>query len=43
MAYGQTGSGKTYTMIGSQDGNPTHLKQDPEEGIISKAAKELFK
>lgn len=40
MAYGQTGSGKTYSMIGSQDEDYTHPEQ---EGIIPKAAKELFK
>ncbi|XP_026778733.3 kinesin-like protein KIF25 [Pangasianodon hypophthalmus] len=43
MAYGQTGSGKTYSMIGSQDDDPTHLEQDSQEGIIPKAANELFK
>ncbi|XP_053470273.1 kinesin-like protein KIF25 [Ictalurus furcatus] len=43
MAYGQTGSGKTYSMIGSQDENRTHPDQDSQEGIIPKAAKELFK
>ncbi|XP_043120243.1 kinesin-like protein KIFC3 [Puntigrus tetrazona] len=41
MAYGQTGSGKTHTMIGSED--PTAAVQDSQQGIIPKAANELFK
>uniref|UniRef100_A0A3B5A5G0 Kinesin family member 25 n=1 Tax=Stegastes partitus TaxID=144197 RepID=A0A3B5A5G0_9TELE len=40
MAYGQTGSGKTHTMIGSQDGSG--LQQEAQQGIIPKAAAELF-
>lgn len=43
MAYGQTGSGKTYSMIETQDDDPTHPEQDCLEGIIPKVAKELFK
>ncbi|XP_062857469.1 kinesin-like protein KIF25 [Trichomycterus rosablanca] len=43
MAYGQTGSGKTYTMIGSQQENPTQPDHKSQEGIIPRAANELFK
>ncbi|XP_051952269.1 kinesin-like protein KIF25 isoform X2 [Xyrauchen texanus] len=43
MAYGQTGSGKTHTMIGSQSEEPTAAVQDFQQGIIPKAATELFK
>ncbi|XP_051731115.1 kinesin-like protein KIF25 isoform X1 [Ctenopharyngodon idella] len=43
MAYGQTGSGKTHTMIGSQPEAPTAAVQDSQQGIIPKAANELFK
>uniref|UniRef100_A0A671N8R4 Kinesin family member 25 n=1 Tax=Sinocyclocheilus anshuiensis TaxID=1608454 RepID=A0A671N8R4_9TELE len=43
MAYGQTGSGKTHTMIGSQSEDPTAAVQDSHQGIIPKAANELFK
>uniref|UniRef100_A0A8C1MBJ2 Kinesin-like protein KIF25 n=1 Tax=Cyprinus carpio TaxID=7962 RepID=A0A8C1MBJ2_CYPCA len=43
MAYGQTGSGKTHTMIGSQSEDPTAAVQDTQQGIIPKAANELFK
>ncbi|XP_015200456.2 kinesin-like protein KIF25 isoform X1 [Lepisosteus oculatus] len=38
MAYGQTGSGKSYTMNGS------HSEEEmPHEGIIPRAARELFR
>ncbi|XP_051954931.1 kinesin-like protein KIF25 [Xyrauchen texanus] len=43
MAYGQTGSGKTHTMIGSQSEEPTAVVQDSQQGIIPRAASELFK
>lgn len=43
MAYGQTGSGKTHTMIGSQPEAPRAAVQDSQQGIIPKAANELFK
>ncbi|XP_056621213.1 kinesin-like protein KIF25 [Triplophysa dalaica] len=43
MAYGQTGSGKTHTMIGSQSEGPTAAVKDSQQGIIPKAADELFK
>ncbi|KAF4099597.1 kinesin-like protein KIF25 isoform X1 [Onychostoma macrolepis] len=43
MAYGQTGSGKTHTMIGSRSEDPTAAVQDSQQGIIPKAANELFK
>lgn len=43
MAYGQTGSGKTYSMIGSQDEDRIHPEHVSQEGIIPKAANELFK
>lgn len=43
MAYGQTGSGKTYSMIGSQNKDPTYPEQDSQDGIIPKAANELFR
>ncbi|XP_686502.2 kinesin-like protein KIF25 isoform X1 [Danio rerio] len=43
MAYGQTGSGKTHTMIGSQCEEASAAVQDSQQGIIPKAANELFK
>ncbi|KAK2856217.1 hypothetical protein Q5P01_004952 [Channa striata] len=44
MAYGQTGSGKTHTMIGSQPlGEHSGTKQEAQQGIIPKAAAELFR
>lgn len=43
MAYGQTGSGKTHTMIGSQLLEElTGMQQERQQGIIPKAAAELF-
>ncbi|XP_033740152.1 kinesin-like protein KIF25 [Pecten maximus] len=45
MAYGQTGSGKTHTMLGShknEDYNAS-LEPHPEEGVIPRAARELFR
>ncbi|CAJ1078433.1 kinesin-like protein KIF25 [Xyrichtys novacula] len=44
MAYGQTGSGKTHTMMGPelQVGN-SKMQQETQQGIISKAAEELFR
>lgn len=38
MAYGQTGTGKTYTMEGFKYNNV-----DPQRGIVSRAAEEIFK
>lgn len=43
MAYGQTGSGKTHTMIGSQSEELTAAVRVSQQGIIPKAANELFK
>ncbi|XP_047243222.1 kinesin-like protein KIF25 [Girardinichthys multiradiatus] len=44
MAYGQTGSGKTHTMMGSQSLKAkSGMLQDSQEGIIPKAAAELFR
>nr|XP_056709733.1 kinesin-like protein KIF25 [Euleptes europaea] len=45
MAYGQTGSGKTYTMLGPQpeDNFAFHLEDEPELGIIPRAAEEVFR
>ncbi|XP_046878259.1 kinesin-like protein KIF25 [Hypomesus transpacificus] len=43
MAYGQTGSGKTHTMIGSQPESPSGLETEAGQGIIPKAAWELFR
>ncbi|XP_071368205.1 kinesin-like protein KIF25 [Centroberyx affinis] len=43
MAYGQTGSGKTHTMIGSQPAEPSGTQQEAQQGIIPKAAAELFR
>ncbi|XP_063078409.1 kinesin-like protein KIF25 [Engraulis encrasicolus] len=43
MAYGQTGSGKTHTMIGSHHGNGVASSANEQEGIIPKAASELFR
>eukprot|EP00066_Takifugu_rubripes_P021206 XP_011610472.1 PREDICTED: kinesin-like protein KIF25 [Takifugu rubripes] len=44
MAYGQTGSGKTHTMIGSQLLEElTGIQQETQQGIIPKAAAELFR
>ncbi|KAL2082167.1 hypothetical protein ACEWY4_021985 [Coilia grayii] len=43
MAYGQTGSGKTHTMIGSHHGNSAASASGDQEGIIPKAASELFR
>lgn len=44
MAYGQTGSGKTHTMIGSQPLEEfTGMQQETQQGIIPKAAAELFR
>ncbi|XP_034756096.1 kinesin-like protein KIF25 [Etheostoma cragini] len=43
MAYGQTGSGKTHTMMGSQLlEEHSGLQQETQQGIIPKAAAELF-
>ncbi|XP_060067776.1 kinesin-like protein KIF25 [Ylistrum balloti] len=45
MAYGQTGSGKTHTMLGShknEDYNAS-LEPHPDEGVIPRAARELFR
>ena len=45
MAYGQTGSGKTHTMLGShknEDYNPSR-DPHPDEGVIPRAARELFR
>jgi kinesin family protein 3/17 len=38
MAYGQTGTGKTHTMEGFKYNN-----SDPQRGIVSRAAEEIFK
>ncbi|KAJ6664607.1 hypothetical protein lerEdw1_006180 [Lerista edwardsae] len=45
MAYGQTGSGKTYTMLGPQPkANVAFpMEDDPELGIIPRAAEEVFR
>ncbi|KAM4529544.1 kinesin-like protein KIF25 [Fundulus diaphanus] len=44
MAYGQTGSGKTHTMMGSQSLEAkSDMLQESQEGIIPKAAAELFR
>uniref|UniRef100_A0AAY4BB95 Kinesin motor domain-containing protein n=1 Tax=Denticeps clupeoides TaxID=299321 RepID=A0AAY4BB95_9TELE len=43
MAYGQTGSGKTHTMIGSQADEASGTVDNSEQGIIPKAARELFR
>ncbi|XP_036406437.1 kinesin-like protein KIF25 [Megalops cyprinoides] len=43
MAYGQTGSGKTHTMIGSQNEDPMGPEGAPLQGVIPKAATELFR
>jgi kinesin family protein 25 len=45
MAYGQTGSGKTHTMVGSHDNDLYNVNLDPhpEEGIIPRAVRELFR
>ncbi|XP_033111801.1 kinesin-like protein KIF25 isoform X2 [Anneissia japonica] len=47
MAYGQTGSGKTYTMLGDSYTDPTtcndNLQSSPSEGVIPRAARELFR
>ena len=45
MAYGQTGSGKTHTMVGSHDNDLYNINLDPhpEEGIIPRAVRELFR
>ncbi|KAM4633801.1 kinesin-like protein KIF25 [Polymixia lowei] len=44
MAYGQTGSGKTHTMMGSQAAlGPSGAQQEGQQGIIPKAAAELFR
>ncbi|XP_029966211.1 kinesin-like protein KIF25 [Salarias fasciatus] len=44
MAYGQTGSGKTHTMLGSQQlEESSRMQQEAQQGIIPKAAAELFR
>ncbi|XP_077203641.1 kinesin-like protein KIF25 isoform X2 [Paroedura picta] len=45
MAYGQTGSGKTYTMLGPQpeENFAFLLEEEPELGIIPRAAEEVFR
>ncbi|XP_028252498.1 kinesin-like protein KIF25 [Parambassis ranga] len=44
MAYGQTGSGKTHTMMGTQPlEEHAGLQQEAQQGIIPKAAAELFR
>ncbi|XP_029601543.1 kinesin-like protein KIF25 isoform X4 [Salmo trutta] len=43
MAYGQTGSGKTHTMIGSQAEDPSGPQGEARQGVIPKAATELFR
>ena len=45
MAYGQTGSGKTHTMLGSHRNDDYNPSQDPhpDEGVIPRAARELFR
>ncbi len=45
MAYGQTGSGKTHTMLGghTRDQYNINLDPHPEEGIIPRTARELFR
>ncbi|XP_015277653.1 PREDICTED: kinesin-like protein KIF25 [Gekko japonicus] len=45
MAYGRTGSGKTYTMLGPQpeDTFAFSLEDEPELGIIPRAAEEVFR
>jgi kinesin family protein 5 len=46
MAYGQTGSGKTYTMFGpsifENQGKVDTRKNDPENGIVQRAIKQIF-
>ncbi|KAJ3109286.1 Chromosome-associated kinesin kif4a [Phlyctochytrium planicorne] len=42
MAYGQTGSGKTYTMGSSEEYVSPNATPNPNEGIISRALKDLF-
>ncbi|XP_039982090.1 kinesin-like protein KIF25 isoform X2 [Xiphias gladius] len=44
MAYGQTGSGKTHTMMGSKPPEEhSRMQQEAQQGIIPKAAAELFR
>ncbi|XP_062406318.1 kinesin-like protein KIF25 [Sardina pilchardus] len=43
MAYGQTGGGKTHTMVGSHHDNHSSSTVGDQEGIIPKAASELFR
>ncbi|XP_064411966.1 kinesin-like protein KIF25 isoform X3 [Latimeria chalumnae] len=45
MAYGQTGSGKTHTMLGPhfEDEVTLDTEPQPEEGIIPRAMRELFR
>ncbi|KAJ8315077.1 hypothetical protein KUTeg_007227 [Tegillarca granosa] len=45
MAYGQTGSGKTHTMLGSHKNEDYNLSREPhpDEGVIPRAARELFR
>ncbi|XP_061602923.1 kinesin-like protein KIF25 isoform X2 [Cololabis saira] len=44
MAYGQTGSGKTHTMLGCQPlEEPSGMQQEAQQGIVPKAAAELFR
>ena len=46
MAYGQTGSGKTHTMVGEHllyDDIQSTETQDSMEGVIPRAAREIFK
>ncbi|CDQ74576.1 unnamed protein product [Oncorhynchus mykiss] len=43
MAYGQTGSGKTHTMIGAQAEDPSGPQGEARQGVIPKAATELFR
>ncbi|XP_071955799.1 kinesin-like protein KIF25 isoform X2 [Antedon mediterranea] len=46
MAYGQTGSGKTFTMLGDNYSNLSNrdsLQSSPNEGVIPRAARELFR
>ncbi|XP_042565825.1 kinesin-like protein KIF25 [Clupea harengus] len=43
MAYGQTGGGKTHTMIGSHHDNHSSSAARDQNGIIPKAASELFR
>ncbi|CAG9854948.1 unnamed protein product [Phyllotreta striolata] len=42
FTYGQTGTGKTYTMTGDKCNLQNNWKQDPDAGIIPRAAFHIF-